>query len=49
MQPKFYIITDNKGLIKAEFFETREEAEEYQEEHYYNCTGDVLAVPVEVE
>lgn len=42
---KWYVITDNKGMTKAMFFKTREEAEAYQEENYYICTGDVLPVP----
>lgn len=42
---QYYIITDEGGKIRAEFFMTRQEAEEYQEENYYKCTGDVLPVP----
>lgn len=41
----FYIITDISGQIDAQFFRTREEAEEWQQENYYVCTGDVRPVP----
>ena len=45
MKWKFYIITDEKGQLRAEFFENREAAEEFLQENYYRCSGDVLPVP----
>ena len=37
----YYIITSNQAV----FFNDREAAEAYQEEHYYQCTGDICRVP----
>lgn len=36
-----YVISDGDAL----FFATREQAEEFQQEEYYSCTGDVRPVP----
>ena len=44
----WYIITDQKGMLEVKFFRSREAAEEYQEENYYTCTGDVREVLLEV-
>ena len=41
----YYIITDIKGNLEARFFSSRQEAEDFQEENYYLCTGDVREVP----
>lgn len=43
----WYVITDNKGSLEAKFFATRDLAEEYAEENYYMCTGDVRPVRLE--
>ena len=40
----WYIIIDDKGKLEALFFPSREEAEKWQEENYYICTGDVREV-----
>lgn len=38
---KFYVICDGEAI----FFSSSQEAEDFQEEEYYRCTGDVRPVP----
>lgn len=44
---KYYVILEDKGRLRAVFFHTQEAAEEYQEENYYRCTGDIMEVPAD--
>jgi hypothetical protein len=40
----WYVITEDRGKLEALFFPSREKAEEWAEENYYICTGDVREV-----